>query len=294
MPIASKRTFLSIVAAAVLAACTVPPAGADEFTPTRFSVEVAGQGPDVIFIPGLASSRDVWSAQAEALAATHRVHLVQVAGFAGDAAPASTDAILPPLVAELDQYIASATDAPPAVIGHSMGGLAGLMLARASRTGRAADGGDTPPFYSALFGPSLTVEMVEPQARGVRTNIAAADDAAFAAMQSAGVARLVKTPERRPEVAAWGAASNRAVFAQAMYEVMTTDMRPDVASLTMPLRVVYAYDASMGPEANVDALFRGGYAAAPNVTFTRIDGSLHFIMLDQPAAFQATVEDFLR
>jgi pimeloyl-ACP methyl ester carboxylesterase len=31
----------------------------------------------------------------------------------------------------------------------------------------------------------------------------------------------------------------------------------------------------------------------PNVQFTRIDGSLHFIMYDQPAAFHAAVMSFL-
>jgi pimeloyl-ACP methyl ester carboxylesterase len=50
----------------------------------------------------------------------------------------------------------------------------------------------------------------------------------------------------------------------------------------------------MGPEAMIDGLYRGQYAPAPHVSFVRVDGSYHFIMLDQPAAFQAAVADFLR
>ncbi|QAY76059.1 alpha/beta fold hydrolase [Sphingosinicella sp. BN140058] len=52
----------------------------------RISVVVEGHGPDVILIPGLASSRDVWSGLATRLKRTHRVHLVQLAGFGGSPA----------------------------------------------------------------------------------------------------------------------------------------------------------------------------------------------------------------
>jgi len=50
----------------------------------------------------------------------------------------------------------------------------------------------------------------------------------------------------------------------------------------------------MGPDAVVDGLYRGQYAPAPNVRFVRIDGSRHFIMLDQPAQFQTAVAEFPR
>ena len=53
------------------------------FASDRLSVEVIGSGPDVILIPGFGSSREVWRAEATRLAPTHRVHLVQLAGFAG-------------------------------------------------------------------------------------------------------------------------------------------------------------------------------------------------------------------
>lgn len=271
------------------------PADAQPFAPSRFSVEVEGAGPDVIFIPGLGSSRDVWRAQADALAQTHRVHLVQVAGFAGEAAPASTDAMLEPLVEELAAYIESYTPGQAAVIGHSMGGLTGLILARRhpERVSRVMIV-DSLPFFSAIFGPQATAAGVEPQARAMRDQLIALDDASFAAQQAMGVGRLVKTAERRAEVVQWSVASDRRAFAQAMYEVMTTDMRGEVANVTVPLTIVYAYDAAMGPEAMIDALYRGGFGPAPRATFVRIDGSYHFIMFDQPAAFQAAVADFLR
>jgi len=65
------------------------------FASDRISVSVKGQGSDVILIPGLASSAHVWDATVAHLAATHRVHVVQVAGFAGS--PAGSNASGPVL-----------------------------------------------------------------------------------------------------------------------------------------------------------------------------------------------------
>lgn len=291
----TRKLLIGSLAAFLIGAVSTP-SEAQTFTPSRFTVEVRGQGPDVIFIPGLGSSRDVWAAQAEALAATHRLHLVQINGFAGQpAAGAPAGQVIDPVVEELSRYIEANHLDHPAIIGHSMGGLTGLILARRhpERVGRLMIV-DSLPFFSAMFSPMATVEGVEPQARSMRDQIATLDDAAFTAQQSMGVGRLVKTEARRAEVAAWSVASDRATFAQAMYEVMTTDMRPEVANVQTPITVVYAYDAAMGLETMIDGPYRDQYAPAPHVSFVRIDGSYHFIMFDQPAAFQAAVADFLR
>lgn len=292
---AITRKLLIGSLAAFLINAVAPPSDAQSFAPSRFTVEVRGDGPDVILIPGLGSSRDVWAAQAEALAGTHRLHLVQIAGFAGQPVGAPAGQVIDPVVEELSQYVEAYTSGRPAIIGHSMGGLTGLMLARRhpDRVGRLMIV-DSLPFFSAMFGPNVTAASAEPQARSMRDQIAALDDAAFTAQQNMGVARLVKTEARRAEVVAWSAASDRGAFAQAMYEVMTTDMRNEVANVQTPMTVVYAYDAAMGPETMIDGLYRGQYAPAPHVRFVRVDGAYHFIMFDQPAAFQAAVADFLR
>ena len=56
--------------------------------PTRFSVVIegpaAGAAPDVILIPGLASSRDDFAAEAKLLTPRYRLHLIQIAGFSGE------------------------------------------------------------------------------------------------------------------------------------------------------------------------------------------------------------------
>src|SRR3989442_2618429 len=77
-----RRRFLA-GAAAFGSGLLVPirHAAAASFVPTRFSVQVVGSGPDVILLPGLASSRQVWR-QTLAAIPGYRYHLVQLGGVA--------------------------------------------------------------------------------------------------------------------------------------------------------------------------------------------------------------------
>ena len=52
---------------------------------SHISVVSIGKGTPVILIPGLSSPRTVWDGVVPGLAKTHRVYVVQVNGFAGDA-----------------------------------------------------------------------------------------------------------------------------------------------------------------------------------------------------------------
>ena len=84
------------------------------------------------------------------------------------------------------------------------------------------------------------------------------------------------------------------VVAQAMYDDFVTDLRPGLPSVTLPATILYAWDAASGaPRDAVDTLYANAYAALPQARLQRIEQSFHFIMLDQPAAFAAAVEDFL-
>lgn len=278
---------------ALLLCVQAPPTQA--FEPTRFSVTVEGQGPDVILIPGLASGRAAWAGEAERLRADHRVHLVQLAGFAGEPAGAAAEGeVIAPAAAELHAYIAENGLEDPTVVGHSLGGLMTLMLARdhADDVGKIAII-DALPFYSVLMNPAATAQTIAPIAASVRDGLLAQTDEAFEAQQRAGFGVYVRTPERREEALAWSLASDRSVLARAMYEDMTTDLRADVASIETPMLVVYAYAPEMGPQAMVDGLYQTAYAAAPNATVTRIDDSFHFIMLDQPEALHEVLAGFL-
>lgn len=298
----TTRKAFALAALGALMACAsapqprTPTPEALAFTPSRFSVEVSGEGPDVILIPGLASSREVWAAAIDRLDDAHRVHAVQVAGFAGEPAGANSEGpVLAPLVEDLARYIEHNHIERPAVIGHSMGGLTALMLARAhpERVGRVMSV-DSLPFFSVLIDPNATPESIAPAAAASREQMLAMGDEQFAALQNASMARLVRTEAERPRAVAWSLASDRSVVARAMYEVMTTDLRGELAAIEAPVTIVYASDPAIAPEAAIAGLYAGQYAGLPNKRLVKVEGAFHFVQLDNPAAFAAAVEEFLR
>jgi pimeloyl-ACP methyl ester carboxylesterase len=268
--------------------------------PTRFSVVIQGvapgKGPDVLLIPGLASSRDVYAAEAKLLTATYRLHLIQIAGFAGEpAGPNATGPILAPVVEQLHQYITDNHLQKIPVIAHSLGGLLALMLAQA----HPEDVSklliiDTLPFYGLVFNPAATVENVAPQAKVMHDQFVAMPNDQFAASQPLFTSRLVKDPESARQVSASSIASDRTVFANAMLEDLGTDLRSQLATIKTPMTLLYPYEAAEGPVADVTALYTNAYAAKPNLQIIRIDDSRHFIMYDQPAAFDKAVQTFLK
>ncbi|MDP1777838.1 MAG: alpha/beta hydrolase [Brevundimonas sp.] len=265
------------------------------FASDRLSVEVVGAGLDVILIPGFASSREVWRAEAERLKATHRVHLVQLAGFAGERWVHGDGPFVQPMADELARYVREVGLERPVVIGHSMGGMTAVLLAQQhpDLIGRVMSV-DSLPFFSALFGPQVTAETARPFADQAAAGILAADEAGFRAGQERSAVGYSRTPATRAAMVEWSMASDRRAMASAIREVMTTDLRPGLAAMTTPLWAVYAADADGGaPAAMADALWTREYAALPGARLIRIDGSRHFIMADQPARFAAIVDQFL-
>ncbi len=263
----------------------------------RISVVAEGQGPDVILIPGLASSRDVWTDLRADLAPDYRVHSVGVAGFAGQA-PVEVDnaGVAAPVAEAIAAYIRDQKLQAPAIIGHSLGGEVALMLAarHPDLPGRVM-AVDALPFYSLLLDPQATAESMQPRAAAFRDAILATPDSQAEALQSATLARLIKTDAARPARVADALRSDPQTVASATYELMTTDLRPELKAIQAPVSVVYAYDATYGfPAAMADALFRQAYAGTPDVRFDRVDDSYHFVMLDQPAALRDQVRAFLK
>lgn len=78
-----------------------------------------------------------------------------------------------------------------------------------------------------------------------------------------------------------------------MYEDLTTNLRPAMAGIATPITLVYPFSTAM-PRERADGFYRAAYASAPYITYAPVANSGHFVMLDQPAAFAAAVEAFLR
>ncbi|KPC50681.1 alpha/beta fold hydrolase [Amantichitinum ursilacus] len=291
----------ALLSASVFAADASQPAAASApnaaaASAPRISVTVVGQGPDVVLIPGLASSRAVWADLAAQLKATHRLHLVQLAGFAGQPAVADGgDTVAAPAAEAIADYIQRNGLQAPVVIGHSLGGETALMLGarHPARVGRLIIV-DALPFSSLRFNIDATPEQVTPSATAFRNTLLSATPQQYQAMQTGGMAQLVKSPAARPALLAAVLQSDRKTVADGMFEIMTVDLRPELKHITAPVDVVYAWDAAYGIAAErADALYQRAYAGTPNLTLKRIDDAFHFVMFDQPQAFSQTVIDWV-
>src|SRR5690606_5498588 len=256
-PAKTLRAFMLAAAIGWTAGTVSSPAQAEPvrieapaFASDRLSVEVMGQGPDVILIPGFASSREVWRPLAQRLAASHRVHLVQLAGFAGEPWAHGDGAFVQPVVDELARY--AATLNRPAVIGHSMGGLSGLLLAQQhpEAVGRVMSV-DSLPFFSAMFGPQVTPQTAQPFADQAAAAILSADEAAFRVQQQQTAVGMMRDEAGRSAMVDWSMASDRQAMASAISEVMTADARPGLAAMSTPVWGIYASDANGGAPAGL-------------------------------------------
>jgi pimeloyl-ACP methyl ester carboxylesterase len=268
-------------------------AGPAEVRMDHISVTETGKGSPIILIPGLSSPRAVWDGVVPELARTHRVILVQVNGFAGDDAGANLKpGVLDGIVGDLHTYIGKNKLQGAAVVGHSMGGLVGLMLAKA----QPGDVGklmivDSLPWYGMLFGPGATVDAVKPQAAAMRDRFAASYGKPDPAANKAMAARFALHPDAQARVAGWMNKTDVRVSAEAMYEDMITDLRGDMGKITTPITMLYPTSAAL-PKAAAEPLYAAAYKDAPHATLVEMPDSAHFIMLDQPELFLKTLTAF--
>lgn len=267
------------------------------FASDRIHVAVEGQGPDVIFIPGLSSSPAVWQGTVNHLNGAYRVHRIHVQGFAG--APAEGNASGPvaaPVAEEIARYIREQGLTKPAVVGHSMGGTMGMMLAarHPDLVGKLMVV-DMIPFMGAMFGPpGTTAESVVPVADQVFTAQSAAPREQYLTQAKAAVTGMIKTEAARPGPLNDVETSDQQVSAAAFRELIVTDLRPELSRITAPVEVLYVkFNDPRMTDAISDAIYQMSFATLPGAKLKRIDDSAHFIMLDQPQAFYGDLDAFL-
>ena len=270
-----------------------------DFASGRFHVRVDGpEHPvgDVILIPGLSSSPHAWDLLTEGLKGRYRVHRIHIQGFAG--APAEDNAtgnVSAPVAEDLARYIAEQGLNKPAVIGHSMGGSIGMMLAarHPDSVGRLMVV-DMVPFMGAMFGPGMTAESVVPMADQIHAGMTGSSEEQYRQQAAASVTGMINTESLRAGPLEDTARSDRAVSSAAFRELVVTDLRPEISRITAPTKVLYVKfnDARMTNEIT-DGVYQASFANLPGATLTRIDDSAHFIMLDQPARFAVEVNAFL-
>jgi pimeloyl-ACP methyl ester carboxylesterase len=270
-----------------------------DFASDRMHVRIDGEagGRDIILIPGLSSSPEVWDGTVEHLGAGWRIHRIHIQGFAGAPVEGNGEGpVAAPVAEEIARYITENHLNHPVVVGHSMGGTIGMMLAarHPDLVGKLMVV-DMVPFMGAMFGPpGTTAESVAATADMVGAGMATASPADYQTRAAASVTGMIATESKRAGPLQDTATSDQQVSAHSMRELIATDLRPELAKITAPTEVLYAKfnDARMTPEIT-DGIYAASFATLPGAKLVRIDDSAHFIMLDQPEAFYSALDAFV-
>lgn len=298
---AANQSGHSHAAAAPVSAPMVISAAASPATAASFSVEVIGQGRPVILIPGLMSSPSVWQSTVDALKADHQLHLIHIAGFAGKAASNSTkpeSSLLQSVQQQLLAYIAAKQLQQPVVIGHSLGGFLAFALASSAPDSVgpivSVDG---LPYLAPVFtrNPATTAAQMQNQAAQISMQYAGMTKAQLSQATAQGLFIQASTPAAQQQVLAMAEQSDPAIVGQVMADLLTTDLRAQVANIKQPVLLLGASGA-LPPQAQagVKALYQQQLEKLPAAQLDMNTNARHFIMLDDPAWLNQKIRSFLQ
>jgi pimeloyl-ACP methyl ester carboxylesterase len=253
-----------------------PPAPA--FVPASFVARVSGTGRPVIFIPGLGCPALVWDDTVAHLGAGIQAHVLQLAGFSGQAAMKSDAPLAATVRDELAHYIRDRKLDHPVIVGHSMGGFIAMWLA-------AEEPDLVGPIVVLDAGAAIT-GVDEQGARAARDQVLSSSEADFAKGTRAMFGTMFGDAKRAEPVIVEVLKSDRKAFANALYELFTTDIRPELPKITAPVLELVAD----GPYADD---LQKQHAAIPHHDEKLLPHTHHFVMYDDPKATFAAIDAFL-
>lgn len=253
-----------------------------------FEVLKTGKGKQsIIFIPGFASSGEVWNETKTAFEKDFTCYTLTMAGFAG--AKPQPNPSFENWKKEIANYIKENKIEKPIIIGHSMGG--GLALAI------AAD-------YPELIGKIVVVDalpclaaLTDPSFKSKENNdcsstvnqMTAMTETQFYDMQKQAMPRLLQDTSKLETVINWSVKSDRKTFAQMYCDFFNTDLRNKISTIKCPsLILLESYFINLKPA------IEGQYKNLKTANFQYANKGLHFIMYDDTEWYLAQLNNFLK
>jgi N-formylmaleamate deformylase len=266
---------------------------------TAFTVKVTGKGQPILLIPGATCSGDEWNETVARYKERYECHVFTLAGYAGTT-PLPAPPYLSTITTQLKQYIADKSLHHVILIGHSIGGFLSLRLA----TEMKADLDkvlvvDALPFFAGVYNPNAPTTFSTELANETLAEYTKLDDKAFKANQLKAAQFLCRDSTYWDMIATWGAASDRKTFAYTITEMMTNDMRSEVAKIRVPVLVLGAYCAIPGYASytrdGITRTYVDQYKACTTCTVhIAEDKTKHFVMYDNPEWYFAEADNFLK
>lgn len=266
--------------------------------PIRIDVFGTPGKPALIFIPGLACGAWEWSGEIAQFAPDYTIYALTLPGFDG-VAPAQS-----PLFKTVTDNFWTMLDAhsiaKPIVVGHSLGATLAIMLAEQHsdrlRSVIAVDGLPIFPGFERQ-----TVQQRAQAAQRMSAMLAASSTPQQFefAEKTYALPYMMTSKDDIAAVAPLTARSDPKAAAAWLSEDLTTDLRPGLKNVSVPLLEIAPYDATL--ENNMfassqakTAYYSGLLVGTPTAKVQVIEGSRHFIMYDRPQQLHTAIAGFLR
>lgn len=239
-----------------------------------FEVVKSGKGnKSIMFIPGFASSGEVWDETKAIFEKEYTCYTLTMAGFAGS--KPQQDPSFKNWVKSIATYIKENKIEKPIIVGHSMGG--GLALAIASDYPELIEKivvVDALPSLSALINPFF--QSTEKTAcSAILNQITSLTKDQFCQMQKMAISRLVADTSKQDLVLSWSMNSDRETFAKMYCDFSNTDLREKIGNIKCPVLILLEE-----PFKNMKPAIEEQYKKLKNANIQYADKGLHFIMYD--------------
>ncbi|WP_417939324.1 alpha/beta fold hydrolase [Flavobacterium sp. RS13.1] len=253
-----------------------------------FEVVKTGKGKQaIIFIPGFASSGEVWNETKATFEKDFICYTLTMAGFAG--VKPQPDPSFENWKTAIADYIKNNKIEKPIVIGHSMGG--GLALALASDypelIGKIVVV-DALPCLAALSDTSFKSKENNDCSATVN-QMTSMNETQFYDMQKQMMPRLLQDSSKLETVVSWSVKSDRTTFGQMYCDFFNTDLREKITDVKCPsLILLESYFINLKPAIGEQ------YKNLKTADFKYATKGLHFIMYDDTDWYLEQLNNFLK
>jgi pimeloyl-ACP methyl ester carboxylesterase len=252
-----------------------------------FDIKISGKGKQsIIFIPGFASSGDVWNETKLTYEKDFTCYTLTMAGFA--AVKPQPNATFRNWETSIANYIKENKIEKPIIIGHSMGG--GLALAIASDYPdliKKIVVVDALPCLQALSNPAFKA-IENPDCSQLVNQMTALSDEQFYQIQTGSISRLLAEPSKQELVIGWSVNSDRKTFAEMYCDFTNTDLRQKIENIKCPSLILLEDSFK-----TIKPAIEEQYKNLNNANLQYSTKGLHFIMYDDREWYLNQLNNFL-
>jgi pimeloyl-ACP methyl ester carboxylesterase len=252
-----------------------------------FDIKISGKGKQsIIFIPGFASSGEVWNETKLTYEKDFTCYTLTMAGFAG--VKPQPNATFTNWETSIVNYIKENKIEKPIIIGHSMGG--GLALAIASDYPdliKKIVVVDALPCLQALSNPTFK-SSENPDCSQLVNQMTALTQEQFYQIQTNSISRLVAETSKQELVIGWSVDSDRNTFAQMYCDFTNTDLRKKIENIKCPSLILLEDSFK-----TIKPAIKEQYKKLKNANLQYSTKGLHFIMYDDKEWYLNQLNNFL-